>query len=318
MNEHNRPSTPQGNPVPERAPDSSAQQSMAGAGSSWAWSEPQDGGTQPLAGETMAGAAHSPETAPSPDTAHSPDTPHFPDTAQSAGWGAPPSGPQGWTQRQPGRSKAGVQGRWPVKRTLVVAGVAVVVVAGTAAGFYALGSAGSADAANVPLGQTDAGGLGGQQGQTVPGQGGLGQAGPGQMGGNQAPDGLGMAGGLNAAVHSEYVVLRNGAYVTMADQLGTVSDVSSNSLTVKSEDGFTRSYALDDDTTVAQGARQRGSTASTLTMADVTAGSLVRVTAIKDGDNYTAASIRLTTSTTSGQGSSSSGLGSTSGLGTSS
>ena len=244
---------------------------------------------------------------------------HLPATSQPAagwgapmssteGWGAPSSGTQGWGTSNTAALKTGAGNRWGTKRTLMVAGIAVVVAAGTAGGFYAMGSASSASAANTAPGQGGAGGFGAQQGQNLPGggagQGGTGQMGPGQMGG-MAPDGFGMAGGLNAAIHSEYVVLRNEEYVTMADQLGTVSDVSSTSLTVKSEDGFTRTYALNNDTTVAQGVRQRGGNTGTLTLADVKAGATIRVTATKAGDSYTATSIRLTT-TTSSQGSSSS------------
>ncbi|MFK0008463.1 hypothetical protein ACIQTZ_15560 [Paenarthrobacter sp. NPDC090520] len=331
----------------------------ANPGSSWAWGEAdsqkgrrdlpggaptqetrqaatQPGGTQPSAGW---GAPPSGPTAANSEWGAPPSGP----TAANSGWGAPPSGPtaansgwgappsntngwgappaNGWGSSLPGKDKGTLQGRWTLKRTLIVAGVAVVVAAGTAAGFYSLGNAGSADAANVPLGQ--AGGTGAQQG--VPGQGlgpggtgqdgsGTGQNGmgmPGQMGG-MSPDGLGMAGGLNAAIHSEYVVLRDNEYVTMADQLGTVSEVSSNSLTVKSSDGFSRTYVLSSDTAVAQGTRQRGSTTSSLTIADIKSGATVRVTATKDGDTYAASSVRLTTATTS------SGQGSTSGSGTTS
>ncbi|MFK4640544.1 hypothetical protein [Paenarthrobacter histidinolovorans] len=269
MNEHNSPAAPQPGPAPESEPET-------------------------------AGQPGSPSTTAEP----------------YAGWGAPPSSAsQGWGKQQHELPTAARGGR-AVKRVLMVAGIAVVVVAGTAAGFYSLGSAGSADAANVPPGQTDAGGLGGQ---AVPGQGGTGQdgvtqdgmtqdgmgrPGQGQMGGNMPPEGLGLAGGPGAAVHSEYVVLRDGAYVAMADQLGTVTDVSSASLTVKSADGFTRSYAVSSETAVAQGIRQRGTATSPLTLADVAAGSAVRVTAAKDGDNYTAESIRLTPTT--GQGGTSS------------
>jgi hypothetical protein len=108
-------------------------------------------------------------------------------------------------------------------------------------------------------------------------------------------------GGLNAAVHSEYVVLQNGSYVTMAGQLGTVTDISASSMTVKSEDGFTRSYSLGTDVVVAEGVRQRGSgtTGTALTLADVKSGSSVRVTALKESDKYTAQSIQIVTATTS-------------------
>jgi hypothetical protein len=109
-------------------------------------------------------------------------------------------------------------------------------------------------------------------------------------------------GGLNAAVHSEYVVLQNGSYVTMAGQLGTVTDISASSMTVKSADGFTRSYALGADVVVAEGVRQRGggNTGTTLSLADVKSGSNVRVTALKDSDKYTAQSIQIVTASTSG------------------
>ncbi|MFJ4027147.1 hypothetical protein ACIPWF_08370 [Paenarthrobacter sp. NPDC089989] len=285
----------------------------------------QPGGTQPSAGwgapPSGLSAANSGWGAPTSGP-----------SAADNGWGAPPSNTNGWGAPSangwgtslPGKDKGTLPSRWTLKRTLIVAGVAVVVAAGTAAGFYSLGNAGSADAANVPLGQS--GGLGAQQGVsgqglgpggTSPddsGQSGTGTNGlgtPGQMGG-MSPDGLGMAGGLNAAIHSEYVVLRDNEYVTMADQLGTVSEVSSNSLTVKSSDGFSKTYVLSSDTAVAQGTRQRGGTTSSLTIADITSGATVRVTATKDGDTYTAASVRLTTATTS------SGQGSTSGSGTTS
>ncbi|MFJ4263189.1 hypothetical protein ACIPYU_12175 [Paenarthrobacter nicotinovorans] len=291
---------PQQGPTPANRPAEAAwpqpaQTAAPNPGSSWGWGEPQPGQNQ----SSQPG-----------------------NNGPSAGWGAPSSetSGSGWGSAPAGKDKTGAQNRWSVKRTLIVAGVAVVVAAGTAAGFYSLGNAGSADAANVPLGQ--AGGLGGQQGQAVPGQGlgpgGTGQDGtgqgmpgqmPGQMGG-MAPDGFG--GGLNAAIHSEYVILRDNEYVSMADQLGVVSEVSSNSLTVKSTDGFSRTYVLGSDTVVAQGTRQRGSTSSSLTVADIASGATVRVTASKSGDSYDATSVRLTTAT------SSTGQGSTSGSGTTS
>ncbi|WP_314215982.1 hypothetical protein [Pseudarthrobacter equi] len=66
-----------------------------------------------------------------------------------------------------------------------------------------------------------------------------------------APGGLGMGmAGLNAAIHSEYVILQGSSYVTMASQTGTVTDVSSDSLAVKSEDGFPRTYAVGADVQV--------------------------------------------------------------------
>lgn len=124
---------------------------------------------------------------------------------------------------------------------------------------------------------------------------GIGGMNGGAMGG---PGGLGMGmGGLNAAIHSEYVILQDSSYVTMASQAGTVTDVSSDSLTVKSEDGFSRTYAVGADVQVSEGIRQRGSgsTGGTLGISEVTSGSTVRVTALKSSDSYTAQTILLGT-----------------------
>jgi hypothetical protein len=181
---------------------------------------------------------------------------------------------------------------WTLKKGLLVGGVAVVVAAAAGAGAYAAGNGAAADTGN---GQGP--GAGGQVGQN--GQGGFGGSGGGT---NAGPGGLGMGtGGLNAAIHSEYVVLQNGSYATMAGQLGTVTDISASSMTVKSEDGFTRSYAIGSDVVVEEGMRQRGSGTSgtTLSLADVKSGSSVRVTALKESDKYTAQSIQLVTATTS-------------------
>ncbi|MGM7775951.1 hypothetical protein ACSVHC_08035 [Arthrobacter sp. KNU-44] len=199
----------------------------------------------------------------------------------AAGWGAP-------QQYNSGQSRPSFFKNWSLKKGLIVGGVAVVVAAAAGAGAYAAGNGtAAADTTNA-------------QG---PGAGQNGQGGFGGPGGtNAGPGGLGVGmGGLNAAVHSEYVVLQNGSYVTMAGQLGTVTDISASSMTVKSDDGFTRSYALGTDVVVAEGMRQRGSgtTGTTLTLADVKSGSSVRVTALKESDKYTAQSIQIVTATTS-------------------
>ncbi|UKA63338.1 hypothetical protein [Arthrobacter sp. FW306-04-A] len=200
----------------------------------------------------------------------------------AAGWGAP-------SQYTPGQPRPSFFKNWTLKKGLIVGGVAVVVAAAAGAGAYAAGNGTAADSSNA-LGP----GAAGQTGQN--GQGGFG--GPG--GTNAGPGGLGVGmGGLNAAIHSEYVVLQNGSYATMAGQLGTVTDISASSMTVKSEDGFTRTYVLGTDVVVEEGMRQRGSTTSgtTLTLADVKSGSSVRVTALKESDKYTAQSIQIVTAT---------------------
>lgn len=245
--------------------------------------------------------------------------------APTAGWGttaAPgqvPNAGGGWGAPQPyasGTSSRSGKGNWTAKKGLLVGGVAVVVGAAAGAGAYAAGNGATAASANNGQGTGAAGqlGPGGQSGMT--GQGGMmgpgGQSGmDGGMGMDGGPGGLGMgAAGLNAAVHSEYVVLQDSTYVTMAGQTGTVTEVSATSLTVRSGDGFSRTYAVGSGVQVTQGMRQRGSasTSSTLSMSNVTTGAGVRVTAVKDSDTYTAQTIQLATSgtaTTPGSGASS-------------
>ena len=66
-----------------------------------------------------------------------------------------------------------------------------------------------------------------------------------------------------------------GGYQTIATQRGEVTDVNDSSIAVKSEDGFTRTYSVDDNTLVNAG--NQG-------IADVKKGDQVHVKAIvKDG-----------------------------------
>jgi hypothetical protein len=125
-----------------------------------------------------------------------------------------------------------------------------------------------------------------------------GQGGPGDFAAG------GMGGGLSAAVHAEYVVLQGSGYTTMAEQLGTVSEISSSSVTVKSSDGFTRSYALGTDVVVSnlqQRRQQAGGTATQLSVADIVAGGTVRIVAAKEGSGYTASSVMVVAATATGQ-----------------
>ncbi len=97
------------------------------------------------------------------------------------------------------------------------------------------------------------------------------------------------------APSAEYVILQGSSYVTMASQSGTVTDVSSDSLAVKSEGGFSRTYAVGADVQVSEGMRQRGggSNGGALDISAVTSGSTVRITALKSSDTYTAQTILL-------------------------
>jgi len=66
----------------------------------------------------------------------------------------------------------------------------------------------------------------------------------------------------------------NGGYQTVAVQRGTVTSVGSSSITLKSEDGYTHTYAVDDNTLVNAG--NEG-------IADVNKNDVVQLTAIVDG-----------------------------------
>jgi hypothetical protein len=146
---------------------------------------------------------------------------------------------------------------------------------------------------------TAPGARGGKQGGMA---GGMPQGGPG----NFAPGGLGgMGSGVSAAVHSEYVVLQDGAYVTKVEQQGTVTAVSSDSVTVKSTDGFSRTYSLGSNVAVSNQQQRRqqagGTSTGQLTVADIVTGATVRIVAGKDAHSFPAESVQLLAATPTGQ-----------------
>ena len=289
----------------------------------------------------LPGSAPRPVSAPQPVTTPQPASAPRQEPAQESapGWGAPSypagaahsgqpdqPGPSGYSAQAapspatpgwgaPSVRAAGAQADkpWTVRRGLAVGGVAAVIAVGAGAGVYALTSSSAAASG-------DGAAAGGPQfkGQGMPGGQQGGQAGGSTSGrGGFGPDGLGgMAGGLSAAVHAEYVVLEGTTYTSMAEQLGTVTEVSSTSVTVKSADGFTRSYALGDGVTVSamQQRRQQsggtGSTGSQLSVADIVSGATVRLTATKEGSGYSAKSVMLVAATaTGGTGAGDPGMG---------
>jgi hypothetical protein len=74
-----------------------------------------------------------------------------------------------------------------------------------------------------------------------------------RMRGPGGPGGFGMM-GAGGAIHGELTVPDgNGGYRTMVIQRGTVTAVSSTSVTVKSDDGYTKTYEVDDNTLVNAG-----------------------------------------------------------------
>ena len=86
--------------------------------------------------------------------------------------------------------------------------------------------------------------------------------------------GFGHRGFGGGALHGQFVVPKpGGGYQTILTQRGTVMSVSGSSITVKSEDGYTHTYSVDNNTLVAAG--NNGIT-------DVAKGDTVRVLAVGD------------------------------------
>ena len=89
--------------------------------------------------------------------------------------------------------------------------------------------------------------------------------------------------GMGGALHGEFVVEKEGGgYQTVATQTGEVTAVSKDSITVKSEDGYSRTYTLTEDTLV--NAARDG-------IDDVKVGNTVQVTAVVADGKATASSV---------------------------
>lgn len=176
--------------------------------------------------------------------------------------------------------------RWRPGRPVAVAGVAVMALAGGAGiGYAATASATkpaaattvSAPAAPSPSASPAPPG-------SKPGSAGHGWHGfPGRFAGGPAGFGLGagpMAGGV---VHGVFTVPKSGGgYQTMDVQSGAVTAVSGTSVTVKSADGYTATYAVSSKTIVDAQAAGIGS---------VKKGDSIFVTATVSGGTATAASV---------------------------
>ena len=94
-------------------------------------------------------------------------------------------------------------------------------------------------------------------------------------------------------LHSESVVKKaDGTFETVLNQQGTVEAVSESSITVKSEDGFTQSYAVNAETKVikfpAPAEDGKQVKPSDVTIAEIATGESVRVSGVKSGDSVTA------------------------------
>jgi hypothetical protein len=134
-------------------------------------------------------------------------------------------------------------------------------------------------ASGVAAGATLAGmGVAAAQTSTTPSQSPSTESAAGPMRGPGGHKGFGGGG-----IHGEFVTAKEGGgYQTIANQVGEVTAVSGSSITVKSEDGYTKAYAVNDNTMVSAG--NDGT-------ADVKTGDEVRVTAIRDGDTYRAVQV---------------------------
>jgi hypothetical protein len=131
----------------------------------------------------------------------------------------------------------------PFRRRNLVAGLATVAVLAAVATGVAMGSTGTPSPSGSPSASP---GLGTQKnGSTEPDEGGLRHKGFG---------GLGMLGGIEgpmAALHGEFVVPKQGGgYQTLVVQHGKVTSVSTSSITVKSDDGFSATYSVAADVLV--------------------------------------------------------------------
>jgi hypothetical protein len=108
---------------------------------------------------------------------------------------------------------------------------------------------------------------------------------------NQKPNGHGRGGfrgefGLGGALHGEFVVPKDGGgYQTVATQRGKVTAVSKDSLTVKSDDGYSRTYTLTADTMVnaARDGIDNVKTGNTVNVSAVVTDGKATATRVNDG-----------------------------------
>lgn len=192
--------------------------------------------------------------------------------AGHGGAGAPPE----W--RPPVANGAGqpAPGRHRAKIAVVGAVVAAAVAsAGITAGIMASGDDSASTAAATAPGAQDSTGQGQQQQQQQ----------QQQQGGTSSGSGSALTG--STALHGEYVVSDgNGSYLTVIAQVGTVSAVSADSITVKSDDGFSKTYEIADATTVNGGQSEVSAVENdhTVQVVATTENDKATATAIVDAD----------------------------------
>jgi hypothetical protein len=146
------------------------------------------------------------------------------------------------------------------RRSRIGTGIAVAAVAigalGVAGTAYAASSTSSASPSPSPSnGQHLMPGYGNGPDGAQDGVGGPGMPGARRMGGGfgggHGPDGMRMGLGAGMAIHGSFVTSKKGGgYQTVDTQQGKVTAVSSSSITVRSEDGFSATYVVNSATGV--------------------------------------------------------------------
>ncbi|GAA4248972.1 hypothetical protein [Dactylosporangium darangshiense] len=157
-------------------------------------------------------------------------------------------------------------------KTLVVGIVAALVIGG---GGFAVIRAASDSSSQTSQQAGPGGGQGGPGGQ-------------GGFGGGQGfGGGMGGSNGLSGALYGDFTASDgNGGYTTKRLQTGTVTDVSTTSITAKSADGHSTTFVIGTSTTVDNGNDQ---------VADIKTGDTVTVVGTVDGSTATATTITDTT-----------------------
>lgn len=248
--------------------------------------------TDPTSGNPEGGAATPPGAAPSedptsanprpeaavPPTAAGPVVPQSPPAQRAIP--APPSDPPsaGSTETvrlgsaQLGEERSKRRFRWSTKTTIAAAVVALALATGVSGVVYAVTSSD---------GESD--GHGKRHGK------------PGRVDHDRNPLNpgalrAGMYGPLDA-LHGEFTVQgTDGNYVVKFTQVGVVTEIDSDSLTVKSADGYTKTYAIDSDT-VQRAIAERDDSGKVEEDPGIDKDETVAVTATVSGDQATADSI---------------------------
>jgi hypothetical protein len=159
-------------------------------------------------------------------------------------------------------------------KTIIVGVVAALVIGG---GGYAVVKAADGSSSST----TQQAGPGGGNAQGGPGGMGGGGMGGGGMGGG------GGSTGLSGALYGDFTASDgNGGYTTKRLQTGTVTAISTTSITAKSADGHTTTFVIGSATSVDNGQDQ---------VADIQTGDTVTVVGTVDGSTATATTITDTT-----------------------